>query len=130
MLAAFFDGPGAFELREVPRPEVQPGQVIVKVQSCGICGSDLHMFTGGFPPAPVCPGHEISGEVVDLAPDVRTVRAGERVAVEPLVTCRRCAYCQTGDYQLCAHFKLLGMMVDGGFAEYVRIPAYAAFRLP
>jgi len=130
MLAAFCDRPGAFALREVPRPEMQSGQVIVRVRSCGICGSDLHVFSGDLPPAPVCPGHEISGEVVDVAPDVRGVCAGERVAVEPLVTCRRCAYCQTGDYQLCARFKLLGMMVDGGFAEYVRIPAYAAFRLP
>jgi 2-desacetyl-2-hydroxyethyl bacteriochlorophyllide A dehydrogenase len=130
MLAAFWRGPGALELRRVPRPKVEPGQVLVQVRSCGICGSDLHVFTGGLPPAAVCPGHEISGEVVEVAADVREVHAGERVAIEPLVTCRTCAYCRTGDYQLCTRFQLLGMMVNGGFAEYVRIPSYAAFRLP
>ncbi len=130
MLAAFCSRPGAFELREVPRPQIHAGQVLVRVRSCGICGSDLHMFTGSVPPAPVCPGHEISGEVVEVAPDVGTVRGGELVAVEPVVTCRECAYCQTGDYQLCSRWTLLGMMADGGFAEYVRIPAYAVFRLP
>jgi threonine dehydrogenase-like Zn-dependent dehydrogenase len=61
MHAAFCTQPGQFELREVERPVAGPGEVVIKVKSCGICGSDLHFFTGGFPPPPVCPGHEISG---------------------------------------------------------------------
>lgn len=111
-------------------PAVEPNGVIVRVRSCGICGSDLHWYVGEFPPPSVCPGHEIAGEVVGVGPGVEGVRAGDAVAIEPLVVCRECAYCRTGDYQLCRHFNVLGMSRAGGLAEYVSVPAYAAYRLP
>jgi len=130
MHAAFCTAPGILEVRDVPRPEPGPGEVIVKVRSCGICGSDLHWFCGGFPPPPICPGHEISGEVADVGEGVSRVRPGDRVAVEPLVVCRDCWACRTGDYQLCRTLRIAGTMVDGGFAEYLRMPAYALFHLP
>ncbi len=149
MIAAFCTAAGRFELRALDSPHPQAGEVIVKVRSCGICGSDLHFFHGGFPPPPVCPGHEISGEVVEVGadsglrpqtsgsglPEARSPKpeawsVGDRVAVEPLVVCRECWACRTGDYQLCTHFRLLGTMLDGGFAEYLRVPAYALFALP
>jgi len=130
MIAAFCSAPREFELREVGEPVAQRGEVVVRVRSCGICGSDLHFFCGGFPPPPVCPGHEISGEVADVGDGVVRVRAGDWVAIEPLVVCRECWACRTGDYQLCRKLRILGAMADGGFAEYVRVPAYAAFALP
>ena len=129
MRAAFCSGPNQIEVRDVPEPVPGPGEIVVRVRSCGICGSDLHFYHGALPPPAVCPGHEISGEVYEVGQAV-DLRPGDRIAVEPLVVCRECVYCRTGDYQLCQHFRILGAMVDGGFAEYVRIPAYAAFPLP
>jgi L-iditol 2-dehydrogenase len=129
MRAAYCTGPGRFEIRELQQPVPAPGEAIIRVRSCGICGSDLHFFQGALPPPAVCPGHEISGEVVDVG-DGAGVRRGDRVAVEPLVVCRECSYCRSGDYQLCGRYRLLGMMLDGGFAEYLRMPSYALFPLP
>lgn len=130
MLAAFCVRPGEMELRETPRPEPGPGEVLVRVRSCGICGSDLHYYLGGFPVPEFCPGHEVSGEVAELGVGVTGLAAGDRVAVEPATSCGRCAGCRVGDYQLCRDFKVLGTHLDGGFAEYLRMPASALFELP
>jgi len=130
MRAAHCSGPGRIDLRETAQPTPAAGEVIVKVRNCGVCGSDLHWYHGGFPPPAVCPGHEISGEVVELGAEVRGVKPGDRVAVEPLVVCGECHACRTGDLQLCRKLRILGTMVDGGFAEYVRTPASALFHLP
>lgn len=129
MKAARCVASGRFEIREQQRPVPEADDVLVRVRVCGICGSDLHFFVGGFPPPRVCPGHEITGEIVDAGPDA-VERIGERVAVEPLVPCGACPYCRAGDYQLCPGFQILGNTLDGGFAEYVRVPARAAFILP
>lgn len=118
------------ELLEVPVPTPGPGDVVVKVRSCGICGSDLHFYSGGFPPPAVCPGHEISGEIAALGSEVRGFQLGDRVAVEPLVVCRECPCCRTGNYQLCRNLQVLGNMRDGGFAEALLTPAYTLFPLP
>jgi 2-desacetyl-2-hydroxyethyl bacteriochlorophyllide A dehydrogenase len=130
MIAAFCPAPNEFELREVAPLAPQAGEVVVRVRACGICGSDLHFFCGAFPPPSVCPGHEISGEVADIGPAVVGLRPGDRVAIEPLVVCRECWACRVGKYQLCRRLRILGVMRDGGFAEYVRVPAYALFTLP
>jgi L-iditol 2-dehydrogenase len=130
MLAAYCAGPGKIELREMPRPTPGPGRVVVKVHNCGVCGSDLHYFTGGLPAPSVCPGHEISGEVAEVGAAVSAFAPGDRVAVEPAITCGRCPNCRVGDYQLCREFKVLGTHVPGGFAEYLEMPAYALFKLP
>jgi 2-desacetyl-2-hydroxyethyl bacteriochlorophyllide A dehydrogenase len=130
MKAAFCSAPEQFELRDLPRPIARAGEAVVKIRNCGVCGSDLHWYHGGFPIPPVCPGHEISGEVVEIGAGVGSVRLGDRVAIEPLIVCRECSYCRTGNYQLCRRFRVLGTMVNGGFAEYVAMPAYALFPLP
>jgi 2-desacetyl-2-hydroxyethyl bacteriochlorophyllide A dehydrogenase len=130
MQAAFCAEPGKIELREVAPPQPGAGQVLVKVRSCGICGSDLHYYHGGLPPPVVCPGHEISGEVAEVGAGVTRFAAGDRVAVEPAITCGRCPGCRVGDYQLCREFKIVGTHADGGFAEYLVMPEYALFALP
>lgn len=130
MRAAFCLEPRKTELREIPDPKPARGEVVVRVHNCGICGSDLHFFSGQFPPPPVCPGHEIAGEVAEVGPGVGNVRAGDLVVVEPLVTCRQCNFCLSGNYQLCPELRVLGNMVHGGFADYVRVPASAVFPLP
>jgi L-iditol 2-dehydrogenase len=130
MRAASCRGARKVSIDDVARPRLARGEARVRVRNCGICGSDLHWFVGGFPPPPVCPGHEISGEIVELASDEGPLRVGQRVAVEPLVACRECTYCRTGDYQLCPHLQILGTSRHGGFAEELAMPAYALFPLP
>ncbi|HVM94738.1 MAG TPA: alcohol dehydrogenase catalytic domain-containing protein [Candidatus Acidoferrales bacterium] len=130
MLAAYCSTARTIELRDIATPQPGAGEAIIKVRSCGICGSDLHFYSGNFPAPPVCPGHEISGEVAEVGAGVTTVKPGDRVAVEPLMVCRECRFCRTGNYQLCRQMRVLGNMVDGGFAEYVRVPDYSLFTLP
>lgn len=130
MRAAFCTAARRVEIRDVPAPAADPKGLVVRVRNCGICGSDLHWYVGEFPPPAVCPGHEIAGEVVEVGRDVEGVSAGDSVAVEPLVVCRECPYCRTGNYQLCRRFHVLGMSRPGGLAEYVSVPAYAVYRLP
>jgi 2-desacetyl-2-hydroxyethyl bacteriochlorophyllide A dehydrogenase len=117
-------------IETVTRPRLARGEARVRVRNCGICGSDLHWFLGGFPPPPVCPGHEIAGEIVELTSDEGGLHVGQRVAVEPLVVCRECSYCRTGDYQLCPHLQILGTSRHGGFAEELAMPMYALYPLP
>jgi L-iditol 2-dehydrogenase len=130
MRAAFCTAARTVEIRDVPTPTAEPDGVVVRVRNCGICGSDLHWYVGEFPPPSVCPGHEIAGEVVEVGRDVVGIAPGDAAAVEPLVVCRECAYCRTGNYQLCRRFQVLGMSRPGGLAEYVSVPAYATYRLP
>lgn len=130
MKAAHSSGARSVELREVAEPPLEAGEVLLRVRNCGVCGSDLHWFSGAFPAPPVCPGHEISGEVMELGRGVEGFAVGDPVAVEPLVTCGRCAYCQSGNYQICPLFQVLGTMRDGGFAERLVMPATALFKLP
>jgi L-iditol 2-dehydrogenase len=130
MRAAFCTAPGTFELRELSRPKPGPGQLLVRVRSCGICGSDLDWFAGPFPAPAVCPGHEIAGEVVEVEGEVGAIGPGDRVAIEPLAVCGRCPACRAGDHQICKEVGFLGVSLDGGFAEYVAVPEARAYPLP
>ncbi len=117
------------ELREVPEPIPGPEDAVVRVLACGICGSDLHWFSGGAPPPSVCPGHEMVGQVAS-APRTSAVREGDRVAVEPLRPCLNCAECRRGEYNVCPRLHILGVHEDGGLADLVRVPAGALYKLP
>jgi 2-desacetyl-2-hydroxyethyl bacteriochlorophyllide A dehydrogenase len=131
MRAAVVAGPQRFEIPEVETPQPQPGCVLVCVRNCGICGSDLHFFKGEFPTIPgLRMGHEIAGEVAALGEGVMGLTEGQAVAIEPVETCRDCAFCRSGRAQLCPERKLLGMMAPGGFAEYLHVPAYTVHPLP
>lgn len=130
MRAAFCTAPGQFGLRELPRPQPLPGQVLVRVRSCGICGSDLDWYRGHFPPPKICPGHEIAGEVAEIAGSEHRPGIGDRVVVEPLLVCGHCPACRIGDYQLCPQVEVLGVSRDGGFAEYVCVPRDRVYPLP
>lgn len=130
MRAAFYTREGNFELRDLPRPRPGAGQVLVRVRSCGICGSDLDWYSGHFPAPAVCPGHEITGEVAEVDAEARDIGVGDRVAVEPLIACGRCPACRVGDYQICAAVQVLGVSQDGGFTEYVAMPRERIYQLP
>jgi L-iditol 2-dehydrogenase len=130
MRCGYCEAPYRMVVREVPKPSPGAGEVLVRVQNCGVCGSDLHFYTGHFPPPAVCPGHEISGQVAAVGSGVSGWKEGDAVVVEPLLVCRECGFCRTGNYQLCPQLRLLGTMADGGFADFVRVPAYCLFRVP
>src|SRR3990170_60494 len=131
MLAAFSGGKEKIEVRETPVPAPGPGEVLLRVRACGICGSDLHFYRGQLPMSPtVSPGHEFAGEVVEAGDGVEGFAPGQRVVVEPLRACRRCSYCRTGNYQLCPKRVLVGTFVSGGLAEYVLVPDYTLYPLP
>ena len=130
MRAAFCPGAGTLRLDEVERPVPGPGDVLVRVRNCGICGSDLHWFHDQMMIPSVCPGHEIAGEVAEVGAGVTALAPGDPVAVEGIVSCGACRSCVAGDYQRCVAIGVVGMTVPGGFAEYIRMPARHCFRIP
>ncbi len=130
MRAAWFQGTGAIGLRERPTPAPSADEARVRVAFCGVCGSDLHRFRGDLRLIAVTPGHELSGVVDAVGPDVTSLRVGDQVAVEPLLPCRACRYCHSGHHQLCPRARFLAADVDGGFAEYLVLPELMLHRLP
>lgn len=131
MRAAFMTRKETIEVRDADTPSPEPGEVLVRVRACGVCGTDLHYYHGVFPSAPnVPPGHEYAGEIAELGQGVEGCEVGQRVAVEPLRNCRECVSCRTGKYHLCSKRVLLGAMAPGAFAEYVTVPAYGLYPLP
>lgn len=130
MLAAFLTAPRQVEVRPVEMPTLQGGDILVRVRSCGICGSDLHAYRGELPAQPNVPrGHELSGEVVAMAADVPGLAVGDRVALAATTGCGHCHYCLSGRHQICLRREFLGITYPGGMAHYVRAPAHAAYRL-
>jgi L-iditol 2-dehydrogenase len=125
--ALVFLGPGKMELREVPKPACTPRTMVVKVEACGFCGSDLRTYKSGHhrvnPPWII--GHEVAGVVVEVGKEVQGFREGDRVAVAPPVYCGRCWYCRRGIYYLCVNQRELAQAWPGGFAEYMAIPEEA-----
>jgi 2-desacetyl-2-hydroxyethyl bacteriochlorophyllide A dehydrogenase len=133
MRAIVLDRPGSFRVAEVPDPTPGEGQIVVKVDACGICGTDIHIMDGEFPPTPypITPGHEFAGTVVAVAGDVRIdLPVGAKVAVDPSLYCGYCRRCRSGRDNLCENWAAIGDTVDGAFAEYVAVPAVNAHRLP
>jgi L-iditol 2-dehydrogenase/galactitol-1-phosphate 5-dehydrogenase len=116
---------------DLPIPQPGPGQVLIKVAWCGICGSDIpRYFDGAVHSFPQILGHEFSGEVAAVGPEVDSVAVGDRVAVAPLVPCEHCGYCQRGLPALCEHYSFIGSRQQGALAEYVVAPARNAVPLP
>ncbi|TDD41650.1 zinc-dependent alcohol dehydrogenase family protein [Saccharopolyspora elongata] len=133
MRAAIIDQPGSIRVGDVPDPKPGDGQLVIKVGACGICGTDLHIADGHFPPTPypIVPGHEFAGEVVEIGAEVPgDWKAGDRVAVDPSLFCGYCTPCRSGHGNLCANWNATGDTVDGAFAEYVAVPAATCYRMP
>ncbi|MEV5535280.1 zinc-dependent alcohol dehydrogenase family protein [Saccharopolyspora shandongensis] len=133
MRAAIIDRPGSIRVGDVPDPKPGDGQLVIKVGACGICGTDLHIADGHFPPTPypIVPGHEFAGEVVEIGAEVPgDWKAGDRVAVDPSLFCGYCTPCRSGHGNLCANWNATGDTVDGAFAEYVAVPAATCYRMP
>jgi D-arabinose 1-dehydrogenase-like Zn-dependent alcohol dehydrogenase len=124
------------ELQEIPKPTVGPGNVLVQVKAAGICHSDVHYRAGtsSVGPLPQTLGHEVAGVVVEIGRDVgrrgSAVQVGDRVCLHYLLTCGECHYCRTDREQFCVHGQMIGKHTDGGYAEYLAVPARNAVPLP
>jgi L-iditol 2-dehydrogenase len=127
MLAAVYHGPGDLRLETRAQPATGPDEVLLKVVSAGICGTDLRILHGEHRKYPVgtvrIPGHEVVGDIVAVGAQVAGLEPGRRVMVAPNYGCGRCRQCVSGNNNLCADFGAIGITVDGAFAEYLRIPA-------
>ncbi len=131
-LAAVLHEPGRLELTERPTPEPGPGEALVEVGACAICGSDFHLIDGHVRRAryPVVPGHELMGVVRALGAGVEGVEIGARVCVENHVHCGECHFCRMGRVNLCEDSRSIGMNVDGGYSSHVVAPVQCLIPLP
>jgi L-iditol 2-dehydrogenase len=127
MLAAVYHGPNDLRIEDVPIPDIGDGDILVKVISASICGTDLRIFHGNhrmYSAGTVrIPGHEVVGTISKIGKEVLGYSMGQRVFCAPNAGCGHCEQCITGNNNLCANYDAIGVTSDGGFAEYVRIPA-------
>lgn len=131
MQACVLRAVGDLRYEEVPDPAPRPGEALIRVRACGVCGSDIpRIFSKGTYRFPTIPGHEFSGEVMAVGPDVDNGIIGKAVAVFPLVPCGNCAACEIGAFAQCEAYDYLGSRCDGAFAEFVRAPAWNLVHIP
>lgn len=129
-------GIGKLGVEERPIPEPGPGEVLIRVGSVGVCGSDVHYYEHGrigpyVVDQPLVLGHEAGGTVTVLGPGVTSLTVGQRVSIEPGVPCRSCAQCLAGRYNLCPRVRFFATPpIDGAFAEYVVMPDAFVFAIP
>lgn len=133
MKAALIRNYGNIALEEVEKPAPNDSEVLIKVRYASICGSDQHIFKGEFHPRtklPLIPGHEFAGVVEAVGNQVRHLQPGDKVTVDPILWCGECAACKVGHYPACISLKLIGIDLNGGFAQYVSAPAHTVFKVP
>jgi 2-desacetyl-2-hydroxyethyl bacteriochlorophyllide A dehydrogenase len=134
MRALVVEKPGTALVQTLPVPPVGKGELRIKVEAAGICGTDVHIFRGEYLGTyPVIPGHEFSGTVEETGEGVDRIRPGDFVAVEPNLSCGNCEACLNNRQNFCEHWEAVGVTLPGGFAEYAVVPEKAAFnvgRLP
>jgi hypothetical protein len=116
--------PNRFEMREAPMPEPTDGEVLLKMQRIGICGTDLHAYHGDQPyfTYPRRLGHEVSGEIVEIGANDAGLTSGESVVIMPYLACGKCIACRKGLTNACMSLSIIGVHQDGGMAEYITMP--------
>ena len=132
MKAAVLTGQRQIAIRDVPKPEPGPGEVLVKVEYAGICGSDVHAYKSLIFPVGTILGHEFTGTISAVGTGVSRLRPGQRVVARPAGICGECEWCRRGELALCVkHLENTpGLKLPGGFAEYVKLYDYQALPLP
>lgn len=134
MKAAVFRAAHApLSLEDLPMPEPAADEVLVRVAACGVCHTDLHYIEHGtatFKTPPVVLGHEVSGTVAGLGAGVSRLAEGDRVLLPAVLSCGYCNFCRTGRENICENGTMLGNHINGGYAEYLAVPARDVFRLP
>lgn len=124
--------PGEIEFRELPIPDFASNQVLIKVKKIGICGSDVHVFHGNHPYTsyPVVQGHEVSGIIEKTGADVTGLSVGDKVTIQPQVSCGECYSCKHGDYHICDNLKVMGFQTTGAASEYFIVDSDKVISLP
>jgi threonine dehydrogenase-like Zn-dependent dehydrogenase len=120
------------EWKSVDIPEITGNEVLIKVGYACICGSDQHVFLGEFHPRTTVPfiqGHEFAGTIVESGPEVKSFKTGDRVAVDPIIWCGQCPACKRHHYPACSTLKLVGIDLDGGFSEYMKVPETMLYKI-
>ncbi|TKJ46940.1 zinc-binding dehydrogenase [Candidatus Aerophobetes bacterium Ae_b3a] len=132
MKAAVYVNKGKVVVKEVPIPQIGQAEALIKVECAGICGTDLTIMSGNLPRVrpPLIMGHELSGEIVEMGGGETGLKVGDKVTVRPLLSCGKCYACQMGWDHVCQYLRLLGIDVDGAFAEYVKAPLETIHKLP
>lgn len=118
---------------EAPMPVLGPDDVLLESKTAGICGTDLHIYRGEFAARvsyPAIQGHEFGGVIREVGKNVSSVRPGDRVVVDPIISCHACPACLTGHINACRTLKLLGVDLDGGYGQFVAVPASHVFPIP
>jgi len=130
--AAVWYGGRDVRVEDVPEPKVGFDDVLIKVGAVGICGSDLHAYEGlskrRVPP--LIMGHEFAGDVVELGSNVKGLKKGDRVTVEPILSCGECVPCRRGQYNICLNLRFMGLHTPGALAEYIAAPAHRCYIIP
>jgi (R,R)-butanediol dehydrogenase/meso-butanediol dehydrogenase/diacetyl reductase len=132
MKAAVLTAYNHVEWKEVETPVCSAGEVLIRVSYASICGSDQHIFIGEFHPrthTPMIMGHEFAGSVVEVGEGVTGFEPGDKVAPDPIIWCGKCPACQRGHYPACTQLKLIGVDLDGGFAQYIALPPQMLYKL-
>ncbi len=136
MKAAVMPRPGEIAIQELPVPQAGPGEVLIKVMAVGVCGSDVHYYENGrigsyIVQKPIILGHECAGEISAVGEGVTRFKPGDRVAVEPGVTCGKCRACKEGRYNLCPKVEFLATPpYDGAFVQYIKMREDFVFPIP
>jgi threonine dehydrogenase-like Zn-dependent dehydrogenase len=129
MKAAVFYEPGVMVVEDLPIPTITDEEILIRVRSASICGTDLRISRHGHFKIPTgqhrVQGHEVAGDVVLVGRDVQGFAEGDRVSVTPNVGCGHCRFCRAGLNNMCPDYEAFGVSLDGGFSEYLRIPAFA-----
>lgn len=132
-ITRFGENPAPLDPVDLPEPVPGPEDLLVKVSACGVCHTEIDEIEGRTPPAffPIVPGHQAVGRIVDMGPRVQGFVLGQRVGLAWIYsTCGTCAYCRQGNENLCEDFRATGRDVDGGYAEFVALPAQFAHPIP
>jgi L-iditol 2-dehydrogenase len=131
MKAVRLEAIGQIFARDVAKPAPAPDELLVRVEACGICGTDRHLFHGEFPcTPPVTLGHEFCGIIEAVGGGVQSFKPGMRVTGDPNIVCGRCEHCHAGRINMCRNLRAIGIHRDGGLAEYVLVPQQQAHELP
>ncbi len=131
MKAAVLLGPRKVEIRDVPTPQPERGEVLIRIREAGICGTDYALYSGKLTTKfPVVPGHEATGEVTAIGPEVKGLTLGQRVTVQPNLFCGKCSMCLKGMKNICLNKVRLGLDTDGVFAQYISVPEKNVWVLP
>lgn len=131
--ARFYKVGEPIRIDSVPIPELEDGEVLVQIKACGICGSDIHIVYEGVTPTsyvPITLGHEPSGVISAIGPEVKEWKVGDRVAINPFLTCGKCANCLSGNPEICLSRRVIGIHTEGGLAEFLKIPSKNLIALP